>query len=561
MSRIEPDAFESAIQPAIRHKVGRTRELDRPDMNRHHRHDPRAANMADRERWASRIGVILAMAGNAVGLGNFLRFPVQAAQNGGGAFMIPYFVALLLLGIPLAWCEWAMGRMGGTYRHGSAPGVFALLWKRPIAKYVGALGVCLPLGVLTYYLYVESWSLAYSMFAMLWDLVGVRSMDSLRAFLAAYQGGETRVGVSLIAWVFFLITIGINYWVMTGGIARGIERLARVGMPLLFFLALVLTIRVFTLSPPPGAAPDQTVREGMGFIWNPNVQMLRSGKVWLAAAGQVFFTLSVGFGAIQCYASYMRRRDDIIVTGLSASMMNEFVEVILGASIAIPASVVFFGRAGTVAIARSGAFNLGFVAMPAIFQQMPAGSLFGLMWFFLLFIAGVTSSVALAQPAVAFLEDELGWTHRRAVRAVWITLLVLGHVPILGFSAGALDEVDFWAGTIGLALFAFIESVIFLWVFGAERAWEEIHVGAEVHLPRVVLWVLKYVTPTLLAVILIAWLWQDGWGYLTMKGLSAGQRVWRWLARGMLLAMFGVTAFLIRRSNQGRGPQTAELPS
>ncbi len=517
--------------------------------------------MADRERWASRIGVILAMAGNAVGLGNFLRFPVQAAQNGGGAFMIPYFVALVLFGIPLAWCEWAMGRMGGAYRHGSAPGVFALLWKHPMAKYLGALGVCLPLGVLTYYLYVESWSLAYSMFAMMWDLFGVRSMDSLRAFLTAYQGGGTRIGVSLIAWVFFLITIGINYWVMTGGIARGIERLARVGMPLLFVLAFVLTVRVFTLSPPAGAGPDQTVREGLGFVWNPDLGMLRSGKVWLAAAGQVFFTLSVGFGAIQCYASYMRRRDDIIVTGLSASMMNEFVEVILGASIAIPAAVVFFGRAGTVDIARSGAFNLGFVAMPAIFQQMPVGALFGLMWFFLLFIAGVTSSVALAQPAVAFLEDELGWTHRRAVRAVWVALLVLGHVPILGFSAGALDEVDFWAGTIGLALFALIEAVVFLWVFGAERAWAEIHVGAEVRLPRALLYVLKYVTPTLLAVILAAWLWQDGWAYLTMRGVPAEQRVWRWVARVMLLGMLAITVALIRRAVRRPGAAVPEATS
>lgn len=505
--------------------------------------------MADRERWASRIGVILAMAGNAVGLGNFLRFPVQAAQNGGGAFMIPYFVALILFGIPLAWCEWAMGRMGGAYHHGTAPGVFGLLWKHPVAKYLGGLGVCLPLGVLTYYLYVESWSLAYSMFAMMWDLFGLRSMDSLKAFLIAYQGGGTRIGVSLVAWVFFLITIGLNYWVMTGGIARGIERLARVGMPLLFLLAMILVVRVFTLSPPPGAAPDQSVIQGLGFVWNPNFETLRSGKVWLAAAGQVFFTLSVGFGAIQCYASYMRRRDDIIVTGLSASMMNEFVEVILGASIAIPAAVVFFGRAGTVEIARSGAFNLGFVAMPAIFQQMPAGALFGVMWFFLLFIAGVTSSVALAQPAVGFLEDELGWSHRRAVRTVWITLLVLGHVPILGFAGGALDEVDFWAGTIGLALFALIEAIVFIWVFGAERAWAEIHVGAEVRLPRAWLLVLKYVTPTLLAVILVAWLWQDGWAYLSMAGMTTRQRIWRWTARAMLLLLFGLTAALIRRAS------------
>jgi SNF family Na+-dependent transporter len=504
--------------------------------------------MAKREVWASRLGVILAMAGNAVGLGNFLRFPGQAVRNGGGAFMIPYFVALLLLGIPLAWCEWAMGRLGGHHRHGSAPGVFALLWKHPLAKYVGALGICLPLAVLTYYLYIESWALAYSFFSLSWELMGPRTIAEFRSFLGAFQGAERFLGVSAVAYVFFLLTIGLNYWVMTGGIAKGIERLARVGMPLLFLLAAVLVVRVLTLTPPPGAAPDQTVLHGLGFIWNPDFQSLRDGRVWLAAAGQVFFTLSVGFGAIQCYASYLRRRDDIVVTGLSASMTNEFVEVILGGSIAIPAAYVFLGAQQTVEVARAGSFDLGFVTMPAIFQQMPAGTIFGWMWFFLLFIAGLTSSVALAQPAIAFLEDELGWSHLRAVRSVWGFLLLAGHIPMVGLSRGALDEVDFWAGTLGLALFALLESVIFIWIYGADRAWEEIHVGAEVHLPRIFYYILKYITPVLLLAIFAVWVVQDGWGRLLMRNVPPEERAWRWAARGLLLLMVGITVPLIRRA-------------
>ncbi len=504
--------------------------------------------MPKRELWASRLGVVLAMAGNAVGLGNFLRFPVQAAQNGGGAFMIPYFVALLLLGVPLAWCEWAMGRLGGSHRTGSAPGVFHLLWKHPAAKYLGALGICLPLGVLTYYLYVESWSLAYSFFSLIWNMIGRTSVEDFRAFLGAYQGGGHRLGVSAIGYLFFAITIGVNYWVMSGGIARGIERLARIGMPALFLMAIGLVVRVLTLDPPSGAPPEQNVVNGLGFIWNPDLASLRNGRVWLAAAGQVFFTLSVGFGAIQCYASYLRRRDDVVVTSLSASMMNEFVEVILGATIAIPAAYVFFGHAGTVEVARSGAFNLGFAAMPSIFLRMPGGAFFGWIWFFLLFIAGLTSSVALAQPAVAFLEDELGWSHQRAVRSVWIFLFLASHIPILGFAGGALDEVDFWAGTIGLALFALVESVIFLWIFGAERAWSEIHVGAEVRLPRPFFYVMKYATPLLLAGILAAWAWQQGWDVVRMREVPPEARPWRWAARLMLIGMIAVTVALIRRA-------------
>ncbi|MCD6385374.1 sodium:calcium symporter, partial [Candidatus Sumerlaeota bacterium] len=115
-----------------------------------------------REVWATRIGVVLAVAGSAVGLGNFLRFPVQAAENGGGAFMIPYFIAFLLLGIPLCWVEWTMGRYGGRFSHGSAPGIFQSMWRSPVAKYIGAIGIFGPLIIFFYYTYIESWTLGYA---------------------------------------------------------------------------------------------------------------------------------------------------------------------------------------------------------------------------------------------------------------------------------------------------------------------------------------------------------------------------------------------------------------
>ena len=118
-----------------------------------------------REQWGSRIGLILAMAGNAVGLGNFLRFPRQAVENGGGTFMIPYFVAFLLVGIPLMWIEWGVGRHGGLRGHGSVPGMFESLWKHPVAKYLGVLGLFMPLVVLIYYCYIESWTLAWTFFS------------------------------------------------------------------------------------------------------------------------------------------------------------------------------------------------------------------------------------------------------------------------------------------------------------------------------------------------------------------------------------------------------------
>src|SRR5688500_12818939 len=124
------------------------------------------------ERWSTRIGLILAMAGNAVGLGNFLRFPTQATVNGGGAFMISYFIALLLLGIPLMWVEWGLGRHGGRYRKGHMPGMFAAIWKHPAAKYVGVLGMIVPLVVMIYYTYIESWTAAFAWFSLVKDYWG-----------------------------------------------------------------------------------------------------------------------------------------------------------------------------------------------------------------------------------------------------------------------------------------------------------------------------------------------------------------------------------------------------
>lgn len=493
---------------------------------------------APRDVWTSRMGVILAMAGNAIGLGNFLRFPTQAAQNGGGAFLIPYFVALILLGLPLMWIEWAMGRYGGAFGRGSAPGVFhVMVRKYPAAKYIGILGVVLPLIVLFYYVYVESWTLAYAVSSLAGQFPKEATLDAMKGYLTSYQGVGSPAGVGLTAYGFFLAAILFNYLVLTGGVSRGIERLATWGMPLLFLLALILMVRVLTL---PGAL------DGLGFLWNPDWSQLKSGKVWLAAAGQVFFTLSLGFGCMLTYASYLRRRDDLVVTGLSTATTNEFAEVILGGSIAIPAAVIFFGVANTTSIAQSGSFNLGFIAMPAMFAQMPGGAWFGFFWFLLLFLAAITSSVALCQPAVAFLKDDLGWSHAKAVRTVAMVMTLAAHVPVLGLRHGALDEMDFWAGNVGIVLFGLIEVLVFMWIFGGPQAWTELHEGAELRLPRVFYYVFRLVTPLFLLVIFAVWIAQTDRAFWTLSNLPASDRIWRWGVRALIVAMVGGCVWLIR---------------
>ncbi|MBM4024165.1 MAG: sodium:calcium symporter [Planctomycetes bacterium] len=464
-----------------------------------------------RERWGSKLGIIMAVAGSAIGLGNFLRFPVQAAQNGGGAFMIPYFTAFFLLGLPLMWIEWAVGRLGGSMGHSTAPGMFHTLWpKNRLVKYLGAVGLFGPVIVFVYYIYVESWLLGYSVFALLGKYNSCTTHEAMSGFLRGYQGLAKNEHFSSLgpAVGFFLITFGLNMLVLYLGIRRGIERVCKYLLPVLGLFAVILMVKVLSLGAPDPSRPEHSVLNGFGFLWNPNWASLKEAKVWLAAAGQIFFTLSVGFGVILTYASYLTKKDDVALSGLTSAAANETAEVILGASIVIPAAFAFFGPLATAQIAQEGAFNLAFVTMPLVLQKVAFGDLFGFLWFALLFFAGVTSSISLAQPAIAFLQDEFRWPRLRAVSVFGIVTFVMCQACIFLIGKGVIDELDFWGGTFAIVVFATVETILFGWAFGIDKAWAEMHHGAAINVPRFYRWVIKYVTPTFLLTILFFWFLQ-----------------------------------------------------
>lgn len=502
-----------------------------------------------RDSWGSRLGIIMAVAGSAVGLGNFLRFPVQAAKNGGGAFMIPYFVALLLVGIPLMWIEWSIGRYGGGFEHSTAPGVFHSLWQKSrFIKYFGVIGIFGPLVIMIYYTYIESWTLAYSFFSLTQKYSGIADQASMQAFLRGFQGLEKNQYFTSIApaYIFFLITFVINMVVLNYGIRRGIERFCRFAMPTLFLLAIILAVRVLTLGVPDAARPDWNVSNGLGYLWNPDFSQLRSAKVWLAATGQIFFTLSVGIGVILTYASYLKKGDDVTLSGLTAVSMNEIAEVILGASIVIPAAFVFFGPMAIGNIANAGAFDLGFVTMPLIFGKMAFSGVFGFLWFGLLFLAGVTSSVSLAQPAIAFLEDEFDISRKWSVMMFGIVTFVLCNAAIFFLGKGVVNELDFWGGTFCLVLFATVEVVLFGWVFGINRAWEEAHHGADMRIPRIYKYIIKYITPAFLLIVLGAWFFQEWLPIIRMDNVSPENRTYIMATRAGLCLLFLVLAVMVK---------------
>jgi SNF family Na+-dependent transporter len=514
------------------------------------------AEAGGREQWGSRIGLILAVAGNAIGLGNFLRFPVKAAANGGGAFMIPYFVAFLLLGIPMMWVEWTIGRMGGAHGHGTTPGMLNLLWKKAPSKYLGALGIVIPFVIVIYYNFIESWCLGFSWFSVTGQYFGHSNREAMGKFLRGFQGIESNEFFSSLApiLIFWGITIALNFYFLYKGISKGIEVLAKYGMPLLFIFGIILVVRVLTLGTPDPNVPELNISTGLGFFWNPDFGRLGSATVWLVAAGQIFFTLSLGQGIINTYASYVREKQDITLNGLTTSSTNEFAEVILGGTIAIPAAVIFFGATETQAIASGGAFNLGFQALPVIFQKIPLGQIFGGMFFFLLFIAGITSSVAMTQPAIAFLEDEFKWKREKAVVAVFSVLVTMTALVIAFFKFGFLDELDFWAGTFGLVVFAAIEIVLFSWVFGLKKGWAEMHKGADLKVPRIFKFVLTYVTPIYLLVLLGYWFYTDAIKEFLMKDEEPARHPYLWGARVMIVALLLAMLLLIRKAwNKKKG--------
>lgn len=502
-----------------------------------------------RERWGSKLGVIMAVAGSALGLGNFLRFPVQAAKNGGGAFMIPYIVALLLLGIPLMWIEWTIGRFGGGFGHSTAPGIFHTIWnKNRFIKYFGVIGIFGPVVIFIYYTYIESWLLGYSFFALLGKYNACSTEQSMAAFLQGYQGlvkNEFFNGIG-ISYCFFLVTFCLNILIVYFGIKGGIEKVCKYGLPVLFIFGAVLMVRVLSLGAPDPARPDNNITNGLGFLWNPDWSALTDSKVWLAAAGQIFFTLSCGIGVILTYASYLTKKDDVALSGLSAAATNELAEVILGGSIVIPAAFAFFGPVATSRIAEGGAFNLGFVTMPMVMQKLAFGNLFGFMWFMLLFIAGVTSSISLAQPAIAFLEDEFNLSKKSAIIIFAVSTFILIQPAIFLLGKGVVDELDFWGGTFCLVVFATVETILFGWVFGMEEAWTEMHVGSDITIPRIYRFIIKYVTPAFLLFILGFWFWQQWTDVILLKGVSSENMPYIIGIRLMLLGLFVALAFLVR---------------
>ncbi|MBC2596426.1 sodium:calcium symporter [Ruficoccus amylovorans] len=563
------------------------------------------------EGWNSRLGVILAVAGSAVGLGNFLRFPGQAAEHGGGAFMIAYVISFLIIGLPMCWSEWTLGRHGGSKGFNSCPGIFNAIWRSPAAKYVGIIGVLIPVIIYMYYVNIEAWCLGYAVNF----LAGNLDFDSAKestgwwaSFIGAGENGAALVGGAKEGMgplqgvgVYLLAVFALNFLLIYRGVSGGIELFCKVAVPTLVVLALVVLIRVMTLGAPDPAEPAENVNNGLGFLWNPNKTFfeetdpatgevvykrevvdkhliaefrqqaaqdperytvrevsiwtqLANPQLWLAAAGQIFFSLSVGFGVIITYSSYMRKDDDIVLSGLAATSANEFCEVALGGLITVPAAVAFIGVAGLSGIGLS-TFDLGFKVLPLVFSEMPLGNVFGFLWFFLLFLAAMTSSISMLQPGIAFIEEAFK-TDRKRSTAILGFVTAVGSAFVVYFSADAkaLDTLDFWAANFLIFVLATIQIIMFGWIFGVDRGLSEASRGAAIRIPRIYRFVIKFLCPLFLITVFVLWVLTSVFGLNLTSGeselssyivdLFVEPNVAAWLSVG-LMATLGVAFLLI----------------
>ncbi|MBI2259756.1 MAG: sodium-dependent transporter [Flavobacteriia bacterium] len=475
--------------------------------------------------WGSRIGLVLAMAGNSVGLGNFLRFPAQAIDNGGGAFIIPYLVCFLLMGIPLLFVEWSMGRFGGRYGYHSTPFIFQSFHKAPYWKYFGVFGIFTNLAVATFYCYLESWALSWAYYSVTGEFTGMNQQE-VKQFFTDYIALGTNQPI-----IFWLICLVINTYILSRGLSGGVEKVAKIGMPLLLLFGIILAVSGITIQAGnSGAINDGIV--GLNYLWTPDFSSIWNFDVWVAAAGQIFFTLSLGMGSIHCYASYVKSKDDIALNSMSAGWMNGFVEIVLGSAIIIPIAIGYLGIPMVEEMTSGGSgLGIGFAVLPSLFSNWGAfGIVAGVMWFGLLFFAGITSSLAMGTPVMAFMEDHFSWKRVPAALLFGVMILLFGIPCVL--SQDAFNEFDYWAGTVALVIFALIEIILFAWVFGMDKGWKEINLGADIKVPMIFKFIIKYVSPLFLLIVFIGGapaIWENATKDSSFYGI---------LARILLLFLF-----------------------
>ncbi|MCB1298325.1 MAG: sodium-dependent transporter [Microthrixaceae bacterium] len=418
---------------------------------------PHAGASQPREQWTGQIGFILSAIGSAVGLGNIWRFPGVAYENGGGAFLIPYLIALVTAGIPILFLDYAIGH---RFR-GAAPTAFRRLGGGRLRRWMEGLGwfqVAIAFVIALYYTAVVAWAMSYFVFSF--DL---RWGDDPAAFFTGdfLQVGEPGLSLEFVPGVLLPLAMvwGAAIVVLALGVARGLQRVNVIFLPLLVVAFAILVVRALFLE---GAA------DGLNALFTPNWAALLDPSVWIAAYSQIFFSLSIAFGIMITYASYRKRRANLTGPGLVVAFANSSFELLAG--IGVFATLGFFAFQQGVDIAQLDGISgptLSFITFPAIVSQMPGGPVFGALFFGSLVMAGFTSLVSVLQVVSAAFQEKFGFTRSQAalrIGGVSAALSILLFSTTTGLLA--LDTADQWANNIGIVASAVLMTILVVWVLG-----------------------------------------------------------------------------------------------
>jgi NSS family neurotransmitter:Na+ symporter len=421
--------------------------------------------MAERGQWGTNLGFLFAAIGSAVGLGNIWRFPYVAYENGGGAFLIPYVVALFTAGIPILMLEFALGH----HKEASAPKAFRHIdvkW-----EWLGWWAVLFVMfGISLYYIVIIGWCVNYMLLSLSlgWgddpnaffftEFLKVPFNESLQvpAVGEVWSLGGLRWPVAAAVAVVWLIN-----WVITyGGIQKGIERAVKVMMPLLFALTAAIIVWAVFL---PGAA------KGIKHYVTPDFNKITDLKVWIAAYGQIFFSLSLGFGIMIAYSSYLSREANIFKNSLIVGFSNSLYEVCAGFGVFSVLGYMATRQNQEINQVVSSGIGLAFVAYPKAISLLPYGRLFGFLFFLLLIIAGISSSISIIEAFTAAILDKFTASRKRVITG----MCLLGFAGSLLFATNAgllwLDIVDHFLNQYGLITVGILEALVIGWLYRTDK--------------------------------------------------------------------------------------------
>ncbi len=399
-------------------------------------------DFSNRDSFSSKFGIIAAAAGSAIGLGNIWRFPYVVGENGGGAFLLIYLFFVAIIGIPVMLSEFVIGR--GAQRN--PVGAFKKLAPGKPWYLVGLMGVGAAFMILAFYTVVAGWTLEYIYQSIVNGFNG-KSPDEIGVMF-----DEFRLTWRPIFW--FLIFMLFSAGIVIMGVRNGIERYTKILMPILLVILIIISIRSITL---PGA------KEGLYFLFKPDFSKI-SAKTILEALGQAFFSLSIGMGTLITYGSYISKKDNLSSTAISVTIADTFIAILAG--VAIFPAVFAFG------ISPASEEGLVYKTLPIIFQKMPGGYVFSLMFFLLLGVAALTSTISVLEVIVAYFSEELNITRKQATWLGTTSVAVLG--VLASYFSGVFKVLNFTSASILLPLGGLLIVLFIGWYFGTKRTKDEI---------------------------------------------------------------------------------------